>query len=200
MNSKRRVRGVGDPRLCLGCGICSYIGAEGDATMVDIEDIGTRPKFSRTISQLKIQEMLAVCPTVSTDFGALKRRDDYEPAVDKATENNWGAITGIWEGYASDEVIRFKGSSGGALTAIAQYCLERRGYYGVLHTGEDPDDPIRNKTRMSFNRRDLLAVVGSRYSPAAVCEGLGQVEAATAPCVVIGKPVEVAATRNAMAV
>ncbi|MEM7014248.1 MAG: DUF1553 domain-containing protein, partial [Verrucomicrobiota bacterium] len=39
----------------------------------------------------------------------------------------------------------------------------------------------------------------SRYSPAAVCEGLDQVEAAPAPCVVMGKPVEIAATRNAMA-
>ncbi|WP_109314022.1 Coenzyme F420 hydrogenase/dehydrogenase, beta subunit C-terminal domain [Ruegeria sp. AU67] len=200
MNSKVEVRSIPDPRLCLGCGVCSYIGAEGDVTMIDIDHVGTRPKFSETISSQKTREMLAVCPTVFTDFGELKRRNDYKPVVNKTTENNWGAISGIWEGYATDEEIRFKGSSGGALTAIAQYCLEQRDFHGVLHTGENPEDPIRNKTRMSFDRKELLAVVGSRYSPASVCDGLGQVEAAPNPCVVIGKPVEVAATRNAMKV
>lgn len=166
--------------------------------MVDIDAVGVRPKFSDAISPTAIEDALAACPTVSADFGELKRRDDYTPAVDPRTETNWGAITGIWEGYASDPELRFKGSSGGALTALAQYCLERRGFHAVLQTGENPDDPIRNKTRLSYTREDLLAVVGSRYSPASVCDGLGMVDTAPGPCVVIGKPVEIAATRNAM--
>lgn len=167
--------------------------------MVDIDHVGLRPVFSPDISERSRSLSRSICPTVSADFGQLKRLPDYEPSVDKVTERNWGAITGIWEGYAADEEIRFKGSSGGALTAISLYCLNELGYHGVLHTGENPDDPIHNKTRMSQSREELLAVVGSRYSPAAVCEGLGQVEAAPAPCVVIGKPVEITGTRNAMA-
>ena len=167
--------------------------------MVDIDHLGVRPTVSEDISDAALEEARAACPTVMSDFGELKRRGDYACVVDKATETNWGAVTGIWEGYATDEEIRFKGSSGGALTAIAQYCLDQRGCHGVLHTGENSEDPIRNKTRMSSSREDLLAVVGSRYSPASVCDGLGLVETAPAPCVIIGKPVEIAATRKAMA-
>ncbi|WP_421982336.1 Coenzyme F420 hydrogenase/dehydrogenase, beta subunit C-terminal domain [Roseibium sp.] len=118
--------------------------------------------------------------------------------MDAKTEMAWGAITGIWEGYASDNETRYKASSGGALTAIAQYCLEVLEMPGVLHSGENRDDPIRNKTRLSRSREDLLEVLGSRYSPASVCDGLDLVEQASGPCVVIGKPVEIAATRNAM--
>jgi coenzyme F420 hydrogenase subunit beta len=103
----------------------------------------------------------------------------------------------VWEGHASDPEIRFKGSSGGILTALAVYCVEQAGMHGVLHTGQDPVDPIRNRTRLSRTRSELLAVTGSRYSPASVCDGLGLVEAAPSPCVIIGRPSEIAAVRNA---
>ena len=179
--------------------MCSYVCGADKAPMKDIDAVGLRPEISPDISAQTRALATKVCPTVNADFGILKSRPDYDPAVDKTTERNWGAITGIWEGFASDEEIRFKGSSGGALTALSFYCLNELGHHGVLHTGENPEDPIRNKTRLSRSRDDLLAVVGSRYSPASVCEGLGQVEAAPAPCVVIGKPVEIVATRNAMA-
>lgn len=185
--------------LCLGCGLCSYVCDPSEVSMVDIDPVGRRPSFAPDISTTSYERAMSLCPTVNADYGALKRLPDYTPAVDKVTERNWGAITGIWEGYATDEEIRFKGSSGGALTAISLYCLNELGHHGVLHTGENPEDPIRNTTRMSHTREALLAVVGSRYSPASVCDGLGEVEAAPAPCVVIGKPVEIVATRNAMA-
>jgi len=193
------VKKVHTPLLCLGCGVCRYVCDKSEVSMVDIDHVGVRPDFAPDISDQSKRRARSVCPTVTADFGQLKRLPDYVPSVDKVTERNWGAITGIWEGYSTDEEIRFKGSSGGALTAIALYCLEKLRHHGVLHTGEDPNDPIRNKTRMSRSREELLAAVGSRYSPAAVCEGLDKVEAAPAPCVVIGKPVEIAATRNAMA-
>jgi coenzyme F420 hydrogenase subunit beta len=69
--------------------------------------------------------------------------------------------------------------------------------HGVLHIGADPEDPIRNRTRLSRSRGELLSASGSRYSPASVCNGLGLVEGAPAPCAVIGKPSEIAAVRNA---
>lgn len=198
MSSRADFKRLADPRLCLGCGACAYICSKDEVSMVDIDEVGIRPQISDDISSESLSEAMLACPTVSCDFGVLKRRDDYKPSVDKNTERNWGAITGIWEGYASDEEVRFKGSSGGALTAIAQYCLEVLNFHGVLHSGENPEDPIRNKTQFSHNREDLMALVGSRYSPASVCDGLGMVEAAPKPCVIIGKPVEIAATRNVM--
>ena len=198
MNDRTGAQKAHAPLLCLGCGVCSYVCDASEVTMMDVDHIGIRPSFSPRISEASRRRVRAVCPTMTADYGALKRRPDYVASVDPVTERNWGAITGIWEGYATDEEIRFKGSSGGALTALSLYCLEQLGHHGVLHTGENPDDPIRNTTRMSHSRAELLAVVGSRYSPASVCDGLAEVEAAPAPCVVIGKPVEIAATRNAM--
>lgn len=130
---------------------------------------------------------------VQSDF----RPSDSDVVVDAAEFKEWGPILEVWEGHASDPELRFRGSSGGALSAISLFCLERGGMHGVLQTGQDPLQPLLNRTRLSRSRADLLAAVGSRYSPASVCDGLGLVESAPGPCVVIGKPVEIAAVRNA---
>lgn len=139
-----------------------------------------------------------MCPAVRTDFGAPRTgaRADAEPG-DRDFRNEWGAVLEVWEGHAADAAIRFKGSSGGVLTALAAYCLEHGDMHGVLHIGQDPADPIRNRTQLSRTREELVAATGSRYSPASVCDHLEWVEHATGPCVIIGKPAEMSAVANA---
>lgn len=198
MPNLNTIQDVVDWRLCLGCGACSYICPSQNIKLVDIVETGIRPVLNSQSNCADCRECLEVCPSYEVDFGELKRRPDYNCSVDKNTESNWGAITGIWEGHSSDQEIRHKGSSGGALTALSLFCLEQENFEGVLHIAENPDNPVRNKTRVSRNRADLLEAVGSRYSPASVCDGLENVEKAERPFVVIGKPVEIAATRKAM--
>ena len=97
----------------------------------------------------------------------------------------------IWEGYATNPEIRHNGSSGGAATAIALYCLEKLNMHGALHIGSDKERPLKNDVFMSSNRTDLLSRTGSRYSPASPCAGLNKIETAPSPCVFIGKPCDV---------
>jgi len=110
-----------------------------------------------------------------------------------------GPVLEVWEGHATDRETRHLGSSGGVLTALASYAIERGGMHGVLHVAADPNNPLRNRTVMSHTRDELLANTGSRYAPASVCDGLKMIEAAPAPCVFIGQPSEVAALRKAQA-
>jgi len=111
----------------------------------------------------------------------------------------WGPILEIWEGFATDSEIRYKGSSGGAATALALFCLEKENFSGVLHIGASPKTPLINVPVFSRNRADLLACTGSRYSPAAPCENLNWIEESDSPCVFIGKPCDVAALRKSQA-
>ena len=109
----------------------------------------------------------------------------------------WGPVRAMWEGYAADPEIRYAGSSGGAATALAGYCLTGEGMAGVLHVGARADVPYLNETRLSRTRDELLANAGSRYAPASPCDRLDLIETAEAPCVFIGKPCDVAAVRMA---
>lgn len=159
-------------RLCLGCGVCSAISG---TPLLDYEAEGIRPKPEGTA--------VHGCPLAAAATKGLSKPSELE----------WGQILEIWEGHAMDEQIRFNGSSGGALTALAAYCIEQAGMHGVLHVAQDAEDPIRNRTRLSRSRRELLEAVGSRYSPGSVGNGLRLVAESPAPCVVIGRPAEIAA-------
>jgi coenzyme F420 hydrogenase subunit beta len=196
----KKLADVVDWRLCIGCGACAYICPDDRVRLVDFFAEGIRPVIAAGDCKDCVL-CLDVCPAVHTDFRLeappSKSRPGNEPTVDDGFTKDWGQILEVWEGHASDAGIRFKGSSGGVLTALAAYCVEKAGMHGVLHTGQDPADPIRNRTRLSRTRSDLLAATGSRYSPASVCNGLGLVEAAPKPCAIIGKPAEIAAVRNA---
>jgi coenzyme F420 hydrogenase subunit beta len=105
----------------------------------------------------------------------------------------------VWEGHATDPETRFKGSSGGALTALSRYAIERGGMHGVLHVSANPKEPLQNRTVLSRSHEELLAATGSRYAPASACDGLKQIEDAPKPCVFVGQPSEVAALRKAQA-
>jgi len=182
-------------RLCLGCGACAYICPEQKIQLVDFFAEGIRPVVAAADCQ-ECRQCLDVCPAVQSDY---RHAPAKSSTFSDAFTREWGPVIALWEGHATDTEIRFKGSSGGVLTAISAYCLEVLGMHGVLQIGQDPDDPVRNRTRLTQTREELLAATGSRYAPASVCNGLGLVEAAPAPCVVIGKPSEIAAVRNARA-
>lgn len=172
---------VVDWRLCLGCGACAYICPDERVGLLDFLEEGIRPVVEAGDCS-GCSACVEVCPAVHSAF---------------PSPEEWGPIVEMWEGYASDSEIRFKGSSGGVLTAIGAYCVEVLGMAGVLHIGQDAEEPIRNRTRLSRSREELLAASGSRYSPASVCNGLGLVEEADALCAVIGKPAEISAVANA---
>lgn len=181
---------VAAQNLCSGCGVCA-------AAMPDtIRMVETASGERRPLLTLSAQApsdtafALSVCP------GAHLRHDpkDFDHHLHDVSRI-WGPVLEVWEGYAADPDIRWRGSSGGVVTALALHQLTSGQAAGVLHTGPRADDPARAETVLSRDREGLLAGAGSRYAPASPGEGLGLVEAETGPCVVVGKPCDVAGTR-----
>lgn len=152
--------------------------------MVDVVGEGLRPR--EDLKHPEQCDCLRACPVLEADYTRCYVADD-------PFQKQWGPVLELWEGHAVDPEIRFRGASGGVLTALAAYCLERLEVGGVLHIGQDPDDPTHNRTFLSRTRDELLQRTGSRYAPAAVCERLDLVEHSDRPCVIIGRPVEIAA-------
>ena len=71
-----------------------------------------------------------------------------------------GPTEAIWEGWASDADMRRAASSGGAVSALATYAVERLGMALVVHTGMDPTRPWLNHTTISTDRAGLAAQPG----------------------------------------
>lgn len=180
-------------RLCVGCGACAYICKNKYIELRDVPDQGIRPIVSSDQCGT-CTDCLQVCPGYSTPGFFINEPSQISQ---KVHEKGWGPIIEIWEGYANDSEIRYNGSSGGAASAIALYCLERKNMHSVLHIGRDEEHPIKNKVFISTNRTDLLSRIGSRYSPASPCSGLDKIASAPLSCVFIGKPCDVAGLQKA---
>jgi len=184
----KTIRDVVDWRLCTGCGACYYACNKGAISLINIESVGIRPKFNRKVCS-SCTDCLSICPGnyVNANLGVNGVAEKIE------SDLLIGPTLEIWEGFAADKELRFFAASGGVLSALALYCLEKEHTEFVLHTGANPSQPWTNRTVISRNKDDLAARTGSRYAPASPCDGLQLIEEAKAPCVFIGKPCDVAA-------
>jgi coenzyme F420 hydrogenase subunit beta len=179
-------------RLCVGCGACVYACPEGKVRLIDIINDGIRPVIDHGECN-SCNRCLMICPGIETILPETRSNFDGIPYLKK----RWGTILEMWEGYAADLEIRFKGSSGGLCTALSLYCIEKGQAGGVLHVGANHEHPWKNKTYMSTTKKDLLARTGSRYSPASPCDGLKNIEIFSEPSVFVGKPCDLAGLRKA---
>jgi coenzyme F420 hydrogenase subunit beta len=182
----RKLQDVVDWGLCVGCGACKYLCNRNAVSMINIEPIGIRARFSDCGDCVNC---LSVCPGYQ-----LESIQNSSSSINLVSHDFLiGPTLECWEGYAVDPEIRFKGSSGGVLSALSLYCLEKESMEFVLHVGMDPERPWLNKTVQSKSRMELLQRAGSRYAPSSPCEGFGMIVQSEGPCVFIGKPCDAAA-------
>ena len=175
--------------LCSGCGACAFVGRDHGVVMLDIPTVGRRPVGTDALPTALKDEIVRACPGSQVT----------SPGWPEAPERSAllvGPTEAIWEGWATDPELRWAGSSGGVVTALATYALEVLGMALVVHTGMDDDVPWGNRTVVSRDRDSLLSNSGSRYTTSSPVEALGLIESADRPCVFIGKPCDVAAVRE----
>lgn len=188
--------------MCTGCGACAYINSD-QLQMIDTATHARRPKQWTDTDTDAPPKLPAEVQTPAAEAAKVCPGSHWPAPPPKPTtghpelHSEWGPVLEIWEGFAVDPEIRFRGSSGGAVTALALYCVEQGGMEGALHVQARTDAPLLNQTVLSRNRESLVRGAGSRYSPASPCEELAQIENASRPCVFIGKPCDVAATAQA---
>lgn len=186
----RNLQDVVDWGLCTGCGACVYACNNHAVSLVNIQSVGLRPTFTNDCGSCS--SCLSICPGYSVDAQLAT-----PVAGSSRADEEFGSTLEIWEGYASDPEIRYQGSSGGVLSALALFCLEQEKMGFVLHTAGDEAKPWLNKTVQSRTRAELLSRTGSRYAPASPCDGLSAIESSDSPCVFIGKPCDTTAVMAA---
>jgi len=187
----KNVADVANWRMCVGCGACAYACLERKIVLKDIEEDGIRP-FLKDFDCVGCPDCLEVCPGIETSHVDIRSRNGLVQEL----MADWGPVLEVWEGYASDPRFRFEGSSGGAASALAAFCLEKGVAEGVLHIGASGTEPWRNQTFYSRSTGELLERTGSRYSPASPCDSLELLEKGKGSGVFIGKPCDVVGLRK----
>lgn len=174
-----------DNGLCTGCGGCvATIQAPGlEMTMSADGYLRPRPV---PLDAAQRNTLDAVCAGLTLTQSA--RGPDYHEL--------WGPIRRLATGHAADPQVRFRGSSGGVLSALAIHLLESGEIDFVLTTGADPHDAIGNATTPRKSREEVIAAAGSRYAPSSPLADLETHLAAGRPFAFIGKPCDVASLRR----
>ncbi|WP_293680833.1 Coenzyme F420 hydrogenase/dehydrogenase, beta subunit C-terminal domain [uncultured Phenylobacterium sp.] len=112
-----------------------------------------------------------------------------------ATHPYWGPHYRVATGWATDPEVRFKGSSGGAVTALALHALARGLVDRVVHVTASAADPASNAIAVSTSARDVIAGAGSRYVSSSPLVDIERVLADGGRAAFIGKPCDVSALR-----
>lgn len=169
---------------CSGCGACCLIDA-GLEMHVD-RDGYSRPERRRAAPdtrqrQTDAERFRKVCPGETV----------VSPASPGAARHStMGQYLRVWESWASDPTIRFRGSSGGALTALITWLVETGESHRVVGAQSDATSPRRTVSVEITSRDAAFAAAGSRYAPVSIAANPATWDSTT-----VGKPCEIAALR-----
>ena len=169
---------------CAGCGACAGL-APGKVVMQVAAPGYLRPVQTAPLSPPEEAAIARACPGLGQSVAAQGRAD---PVL-------WGPYMAMQTGWATDPAIRFAGSSGGALSAILLYLLDKRVVEAVVQTAAAPDLQIGNATVITDDRAGVMAAAGSRYAPSAPLADLAVHMARDQRLAFVGKPCDAAALR-----
>ena len=172
--------------LCHGCGACAAA-LGGKVAMRMTEDGYLRPKTAGPLTRAEAETVSRVCSGLS-----LERTADTVAAYHSV----WGPVISVGTGYATDPEVRYRGSSGGVISAISIYLIETGAVDFVLQTAASAEDPVSNTSRISESRLSVVAAAGSRYAPSAPLANIEDYLAAGRRFAFVGKPCDVASLRR----
>jgi coenzyme F420 hydrogenase subunit beta len=177
--------------LCIGCGLCRSIAGGNRIALVMTPEGRERPVAARPLEPSTLERINAVCP--GTRIAGPDPEGQERSALSDVV---WGRAERLSIGHAGDPAVRFRGSTGGVLTALGQFLLNSGRVKFILHVGAARSAPMRSERRLSFDASSVLEGAGSRYGPAAplvdFCDVLDRGE----PFALIGKPCDITAVRN----
>ena len=177
--------------LCIGCGLCRSIAGPDQVELVMTPEGRERPVARRELGEPLLARINAVCP--GTRIGG---PDPAGQSDDAGSDTVWGSAARLSIGYAGDPVVRFRGSTGGALTALGRFLLASGRVKFILHVAASRSAPMRSERRLSFDSASVLEGAGSRYGPAAPLTDFCQILERAEPFALIAKPCDITAVRS----
>jgi coenzyme F420 hydrogenase subunit beta len=173
--------------LCAGCGICESVFGKEKIKVSYNQEGFLRPEFKEDLSPEEEQVFKAICPGINAKHENTKNHDTL-----------WGPYISISSGHANNEKLRYSGSSGGGLSAIASYLIDKKVVDCILHIGASAKHPYRNEYKISYTSEEIVANAGSRYAPSATLINLVEILKSHTSIAIIGKPCDIVGVRNFM--
>ena len=196
MKAGETISKVLDKGLCTGCGTCAGICPNAAIQMVKDESKGIYlPQLDKgNCNECGI--CLEACPGYGVNFKALNSEIFGKEPEDILLGN----YLGTYAGYATDQSIRYNSASGGMVTALLVFALEKGIIDGALVTGISSEDPLESRPFIARTREEILSACKSKYCPVPANVALEEILRQDGNFAVVGLPCHIHGIRKAESV
>jgi coenzyme F420 hydrogenase subunit beta len=178
-----KIKDIVNNGYCLGCGLCVSILGKDKLKMVENNQGFLVPE---PIGRQKLTYVRSLCPGITV----------RQPEAKRGIHKIYGPFKTFKVGFSTDKNIRTRASSGGVITGLLCYLLDKSLVDGVLHVGKDPSNPLKSVACFSRTKSEIVDRSGSRYAPASLLVELVEILAKGYKIAIVGKPCDIVAVRQ----
>jgi coenzyme F420 hydrogenase subunit beta len=166
--------------ICNGCGTCYSICPESAIKIVPDFQKGIFTAVNDNEKCIECGKCVKVCHSYETVLnGKFLNADPV------------GQYQNIYYGYSKDENLRFNASSGGIISAILKYLMEKKKISGFVLVRPTKSSPFIHEAFISNDILDIKKYAGTRYIPIPVNKILRELIHMEGLFVVIGTPCQI---------
>lgn len=191
VKSKRELRRIMRSELCNRCGSC--VGLSGGKIVFSGREKKYRPRMLEDLSGEEADRILGACPGKSFSFPEYREHFYPDPPY---FHPYIGPYENILIGHSTDPEIRLNAGSGGILSAILIFLLEKGMIDGAIVTGMSKEKPWLTAPRIARSREEILEAAQSKYIISSVNEILPESREFKGRLAYVGLPGQVQSIRK----
>ncbi|MGW8315743.1 MAG: Coenzyme F420 hydrogenase/dehydrogenase, beta subunit C-terminal domain [Bacteroidales bacterium] len=181
--------------LCNRCGSC--VGLSGGKIRFTDREGRYLPEMIGELGEAQVDRIWNACSGGIFHFPEYKEKlFEDAPAFHPYT----GAYRNLFIGYAKDPELRSSGASGGILSSVLIYLLEKGKIKGAVVTRMSPEKPWLTEPSIATTREEILEASQSKYILTSVNELLDRIAQFEGPLAYVGLPGQVQSIRKLQAV
>ena len=172
--------------LCLGCGLCEDI-CPTCSINIGIEKGEYRPNInSITCLGDKCSRCTKICPGLGINIK--KITEEVLPKDEIKVNKFIGKYTHLYTGHCTDHDIRYHSASGGMVTGLLIYLLEKKIIDGAVVTRFSVQDNITPETFIARTKEELISARSSKYCPVSMQGIRKQIRESEGKYIIVGLP------------
>jgi len=191
MHSLHNIAEVVRNGLCTGCGTCAGI-CPSEAIEMRVVNGLFLPEI-REDECTRCLLCLRCCPGYSVDFMQL----NSEIFGKQPDDSFLGNFLECYVGHSNDDQVRFGSSSGGIVTELLSYALEKGLIDGALVVRMKKDNPLEPEAFIARTREEIVSASKSKYCPVATNAALKEILSEEGKFAVVGLPCHIHGIRKA---
>ena len=178
---------------CTGCGTCAGICSKEIVHFFETNTGILRPEFNKKECS-NCSLCVKACPAINLDFDSLNMQVFGKIPKD----GEIGNYLEIFQGYATDQKIRYLSSSGGLATIIIQFLLDQKYIDAALLVNASSEHPTRPFAFLATSSEQINSSSGSKYCPVALNVQLSNIIKNKLKVAVVGLPCHIHGIRLAI--